>query len=59
MKHISSVSGKHNQDFEENIEKQLQELQSKGYEIINVSVGGRSNDSGHAWLALILYEDKE
>ena len=59
MKHISSVNGKHNQEFEENIENKLQELQAKGFEIINVSVGGRGNDSGHAWVALILYDDKK
>ena len=36
--------------------EKLQELQSAGNEIVNVSLGGRGYESSQDWVAIILYE---
>ncbi len=58
MKHAISVKGDFQSSLDKNLEKKLEELQSAGNEIINVSVGGRADDSSHVWLAIVLYEKK-
>ena len=56
MKHIVTVRGNYYQDFEKNVEDKIQELQSAGNNIVNISIGGRGSDASHDWVALILYE---
>ena len=45
-------------DLEKNVEEKIQEIQSKGNEIVNVTMGGRGNESSEDWVALVLYEEK-
>ncbi len=58
MRYTSTVKGNFESELDKNLAKKLQELQSVGNEIINVSVGGRADDSTHVWLAIVLYEKK-
>jgi len=58
MRYTTTVKGNYQSELEENLAKKLQELQSAGNEIVNVSVGGRADDSSHMWLAIVLYEKK-
>jgi len=45
MKHVATVRGDYYTDLETKVEEKLQELQSAGNEIVNVSLGGRGNES--------------
>ena len=72
MKHVATVRGDYYTDLETKVEEKLQELQSAGIaicrncnlqelqsagnEIVNVSLGGRGNESTQDWVAIILYE---
>ncbi len=58
MRYATTVKGRYDSELDKNLENKLQELQSAGNEIINVSVGGRADDSTHVWLAIVLYEKK-
>ncbi len=58
MRYATTVKGSYDSELDENLAKKLEELQSAGNEIINVSVGGRADDSSHVWLVIVLYEKK-
>jgi hypothetical protein len=58
MKHVIAIRGTYYTDLEKNVEEKIQEIQSKGNEIVNVTMGGRGNESSEDWVALVLYEEK-
>ena len=58
MRHVVAVRGTYYTDLEKNVEEKLQEMQSQGKEIVNVTMGGRGNESTQDWVALVLYEEK-
>jgi len=59
MKHVVAVRGDYYTDLEKNVEEKLQKLQESGNNIVNVSIGGRGNESLFDWVALILYDEKQ
>lgn len=58
MKHVIAIRGTYYTDLEKNVERKIQEMQSEGKEIVNVTMGGRGNESAQDWVALVLYEEK-
>lgn len=58
MRHVIAIRGSYYTDLEKNVEEKIQEIQSEGKEIVNVTIGGRGNESTQDWVALVLYEKK-
>ena len=58
MRHVIAIRGSYYTDLEKNVEEKIQEIQSEGKEIVNVTMGGRGNESTQDWVALVLYEEK-
>ena len=52
MKHVVAIRGISYVDLEKNVEEKLQELQSRGNEIVNVTMGGRGNESIQDWVCI-------
>lgn len=59
MKHVAVVRGDYYKDLEKNVEEKIQNLQNAGNDIVNISVGGRGNESLFDWIAVILYAEKQ
>lgn len=58
MRHVIAIRGAYYTDLEKNVEEKIQEIQSEGKEIVNVTIGGRGNESTQDWVALVLYEEE-
>ena len=58
MRHVSAVRGTYFEDLEKNVEEELQRLQLEGKEIVNVTMGGRGNESTQDWVALVLFDER-
>ena len=58
MRHVIAIRESYYTDLEKNVEEKIQEIQSEGKEIVNVTMGGRGNESTQDWVALVLYEEK-
>ena len=58
MKHVITIRGTYYTDLEKNVEEKIQEMQLEGKEIVNITMGGRGNESSEDWVALVLCEEK-